>query len=379
MAKRWRYLKYLVIPFGLLLIYILIFYFLDFYADGYIANWFENNFMLTYESVSDSGMTILVHSINWSAFKQLLVLILMIILLIGSVSYIYIIDHRQRVIKEECTHLYAEQLAKYILNGETLPAEVPKGTEDMFLKISEIKTKDIEKEQLLNAETKRKDDLVTYLAHDLRTPLTSVIGYLTVLSEAPELPLSIQQQYIDIAIKKSERMEQLITEMLEITRYNITQLELEYQQVDLSKMLEQIAYEFKPIMSDKNLTFEFDIDQNVIMTCDVDKMERIIDNLLRNAINYSYADSPIRLHLRDEGEEALLSVENAGRTIPKEKLERLFEQFYKADSSRNSSNGGSGLGLSIAKQLVEAHGGSIEASSDDETICFNIRLPKKMS
>ena len=149
------------------------------------------------------------------------------------------------------------------------------------------------------------------------------------------------------------------------------------------------------MLADKKLTFHTELQPGVELYCDVDKMERVIDNLIRNAIHYSDRDSEIAVTLKRErarkltaspndnpdesGElekyEVVLTVTNRGKTIPKEKLNRIFEQFYRMDSSRNSETGGTGLGLAIAKQLVEAHGGSITALSENERIQFEVRMP----
>ena len=375
MSKYWKYLKYIVIPLGVLLIVYCLYNFIDGISDGVVGDWFYRNYMESYEVTNNDGTKTIVNSINWEVLKTFVLFTILNGLLVVTVIFILVLDFSKRRIRRVYAHQLSGYLNKYILEGEALPAEVEKGSEEVFLKLSEIKNFEQHKESLLRLETSRKDDLVTYLAHDLRTPLTSVIGYLTVLDEAPDIPVEMRQQYTDIAIKKANRMEQLITEMLDITRYNITKVELEMQKVYLSTMLEQITYEFKPLMKPKNLTFDLSIHPHIYLTCDVDKMERIIDNLIRNAIHYSYENSLISLYLNVEEENVVFRIKNASKTIPEEKLNRIFEQFYKVDSSRNSSNGGSGLGLSIAKQLVEAHGGIITAHSENETITFEVKIP----
>ena len=109
--------------------------------------------------------------------------------------------------------------------------------------------------------------------------------------------------------------------------------------------------------------------------CDPDKLERVFDNLIRNALNYSYPDSDLLLTVRPGPETVEISLKNHGKTISADKLERIFEQFFRLDTARRSSNGGSGLGLAIAKEIVERHGGRIWAKSADETIVFTVELP----
>ena len=221
----------------------------------------------------------------------------------------------------------------------------------------------------------RKNDLIVYLAHDLKTPLTSVTGYLTLLQEAPELPADLRARYTGIALDKAQRLEELINEFFDITRFNFTSLVLETEHVSLSRMLEQITWEFRPILAEKQLEWQLDLEPGVEMVCDPGKLERVFDNLIRNAVNYSYPGTAICLEMHSRGEIAEIQLTNRGRTIPPEKLEHIFEQFYRVDSSRGSRTGGAGLGLAIAREIVERHGGTISAASQEETIRFAVQLP----
>ncbi len=221
----------------------------------------------------------------------------------------------------------------------------------------------------------RKNDLIVYLAHDLKTPLTSVIGYLTLLRDEPQISPELRGRYTGIALDKALRLEDLINEFFDITRFNLTTLVLEPERTNLSRMLEQVTSEFLPILGEKELTWETSIPPDVELLCDRDKLQRVLDNLIRNAVNYSYPSTAITLVV-EPGEEAVtLRVQNHGRTIPPEKLCHIFEQFYRVDSSRASATGGAGLGLAIAKEIVELHGGSITAESAGESIAFTVVLP----
>lgn len=222
---------------------------------------------------------------------------------------------------------------------------------------------------------KRKNDLIVYLAHDLKTPLTSVIGYLTLLRDEPEISREMRCRYTNIALEKAERLEELINEFFDITRFNFTEIALEPEKVNLSCMLEQITYEFIPILAEKNLKWKAEITSDVEMICDPDKLARVFDNLIRNAVNYSYVDSEILLKMKPMEDMVEIEVENRGKTISAEKLEHLFEQFFRADTARSSATGGAGLGLAISKEIVSLHNGSIMAFSEDERILFTIKLP----
>lgn len=221
----------------------------------------------------------------------------------------------------------------------------------------------------------RKNDLIVYLAHDLKTPLTSVIGYLTLLRDEPQVSLETRARYTGIALEKAERLEDLINEFFDITRFNLTHLELERQSVDLKRMLEQVVSEFGPIFAEKDLRCSLDLPQKLIYSCDPDKLARVFDNLLRNASYYSLPDSIVEIVGQLTEAEIVLTFSNASKTIPQEKLDRIFEQFFRLDSSRASRTGGAGLGLAIAKEIVELHGGTIRADSAEDRITFTLRLP----
>lgn len=230
--------------------------------------------------------------------------------------------------------------------------------------------------QLLAREAEqRKNDLIVYLAHDLKTPLTSVIGYLTLLRDEPQISPELRAHYTGIALDKALRLEDLINEFFDITRFNLTTLTLETERIYFSRMLEQIACEFEPILAEKGLQWENSIESDVMLSCDPNKMERVLDNLIRNAIHYSYPNTHICLQMRRMSDGVEIVVQNHGKNIPPEKLSRIFEQFYRVDASRSSQTGGAGLGLAIAKQIVEQHGGRIQAQCQDERIRFLVRLP----
>lgn len=223
----------------------------------------------------------------------------------------------------------------------------------------------------------RKNDLIVYLAHDLKTPLTSVIGYLTLLRDEPEISAETRARYTGIALEKAERLEDLINEFFEITRFNLTHLELQTAQVDLTRMLQQVASEFAPLFAEKSLRCTLDLPPELPYACDPDKLARVFDNLLRNACHYATPGSEVRVAARLLPDAAVLTFENEGKTISPDKLSRIFEQFFRLDASRGTHDGGAGLGLAIAKQIVELHGGRITAESADGRVTFTILLMRE--
>ena len=280
---------------------------------------------------------------------------------------------------------YLNEFSKYFKEiNRGIDALIEENTGDIVLsseltvtekKINHIKHTLEQRKLATEFAEQRKNDLVVYLAHDLKTPLTSVIGYLTLLRDENQISEELREKYLSISLEKAEHLEDLINEFFEITRFNLSNITLEYSRVNLTRMLEQLTYEFKPMFLEKNLKCELEIVPDTMIKCDVNKMQRVFDNLLRNAVNYSFADSTIRIISTQNEGNLNIKFTNFGNTIPQEKLERIFEQFYRLDTARSSRSGGAGLGLAIAKEIVELHGGSITAKSENDIIEFEVTIP----
>lgn len=253
--------------------------------------------------------------------------------------------------------------------------ELPPQLSGLEGQLNQIKLDAMRSRRAAKEAEQRKNDLVTYLAHDLKTPITSVIGYLTLLRDEPQISEQTRLHYMDIAIDKAERLDDLINEFFDITRFNLSHISLEKRQINLSLMLEQLIYEFQPMLDVKQLSIDLQADPQLLLRCDPDKLQRVFDNLLRNAVNYSFENSSIRIRAKLAKKQICLTFENDGDTISEEKLSRLFEQFYRLDTSRSSKSGGAGLGLAIAKEIVELHGGTITAFSQNDVIRFDVALP----
>ncbi|MDO4169418.1 MAG: HAMP domain-containing sensor histidine kinase [Lachnospiraceae bacterium] len=221
----------------------------------------------------------------------------------------------------------------------------------------------------------RKNDLVVYLAHDLKTPLTSIIAYLSLLDEAPDMPLEQRAKYTGISLEKAKRLGDLINEFFEITRYNLQNITLEKQNISLNMLLEQLSDEFYPVFQKKNVSCHINMEDDIDLFVDAERMARVFDNLFRNAISYSYEGTPIDVIVEKLEDTVRITVRNQGKQIAEHKLNHLFEKFYRLDEARSTNTGGAGLGLAIAKEIVELHDGTIRAESNEKYTQFIVTLP----
>ena len=216
-----------------------------------------------------------------------------------------------------------------------------------------------------------------YMAHDLKTPLTSIIGYLTLLNDEKNISKELQEKYIKIALDKSLRVEELTNQFFDITRYNLHSMPINKTELNITYLLKQLIDECYPMLEKNNLKCVLNAPDKVNYLGDGDKLARAFGNLLKNAISYSKEESEIVINLKKDTNNVVVEVINKGKQISKEKLSKIFEKFYRLDSARTSRTGGSGLGLSIAKDIVELHNGTITAESNEEETTLRVTLPLK--
>ncbi len=220
-----------------------------------------------------------------------------------------------------------------------------------------------------------KNELITNVAHDLRTPLTSIIGYLELLSGPVQLEPEMQEKYINITYTKAKRLQKLIEDLFGFTKLNYGKISMRVSQVDIIKLLSQLLEEFYPNFMEKELSYE--LQSNVpsqVITADGNLLARLFDNLLGNAIKYGAEGKKILVKVHADAEFVTVSVTNYGYVIPQEELPLLFEKFYRVEQSRSTNTGGTGLGLAIAKNIVEMHGGTIGVTSDLSGTVFTVKL-----
>jgi signal transduction histidine kinase len=223
-----------------------------------------------------------------------------------------------------------------------------------------------------------KDELITNVSHDIRTPLTSIIGYLGLLKNGAVTSQEDMLKYINIAYDKAEQMKSLANDLFEYTTLKSTKTKLNVTPINIKGMMEQVAAGFELEAEKKGIAFSVKArPDDLIVNADVEKLVRVYNNLISNALKYAAGASRINLVANlINHEQVELRVENNGEPIPKDKLKKIFDRFYRVESSRNTKTGGTGLGLSIVQGAVELHGGTIRCESNKDWTSFIILLPR---
>lgn len=220
-----------------------------------------------------------------------------------------------------------------------------------------------------------KNELITNVSHDLRTPLTSVMGYLGLVKDGKYENEEQKIEYLNIAYNKADKLKVLIEDLFEYTKLTYSGIKLNKSIVAINEFLEQLVEEMVPMAEENEITMIKEIPSyKVNVNVDVDKCLRVFENLITNAIKYSEKPGEIKIKLIQKESTVLICVENKGESISKEELSKIFDRFYRLEKSRSSSTGGSGLGLAIAKNIVELHEGKIWAESENETVSFFVEF-----
>ncbi len=222
-----------------------------------------------------------------------------------------------------------------------------------------------------------KNELITNVAHDLRTPVTSIIGYLELLHNKPDLSKEEKEKYIKVAFEKSKKLEQLIEDLFGFTKLSYGKLAMKVANIDIVKLLTQVVDEFYPIFEKNGLSFKLRTDvDSMFINADPNLLARVFDNLINNAIKYGSDGKSIDIDIENYDNIIKVTVTNYGKIIPQKDLPFLFDRFYRVEQSRARNTGGTGLGLAIAKNIVEMHKGNIEVKSDLNGTSFIISLKK---
>lgn len=220
-----------------------------------------------------------------------------------------------------------------------------------------------------------KNELITSVAHDLRTPLTSIIGYLDLVSKDSKLTDEMKERYIEIAYSKSKRLEKLIEDLFAYTKFSFGEVVMEYSEIDMIKFINQLVDEFYPSFQESGLEYEFSTSlTSAVVIADGNLLARAFANLISNAIKYGSDGKRVDIRLIKENDKIIVNVINYGKLIPEKDLDYIFNRFYRVEGSRSSETGGTGLGLAIAKSIIEMHRGNISVKSDFEGTVFEVIL-----
>ncbi|WP_347176158.1 HAMP domain-containing sensor histidine kinase [Tissierella sp. Yu-01] len=345
---------------------------LDSGFNGVVKEWFYNRFIIAPDYLYEDKLGVLFKT--WYEIKQFLI--------IAFISFITVLV----IITSISTYLYGRYRSKKdvaiitrsinsFFNTDTDELMLPKKYSEIERQLMRIKAMSQRNQQLVQTEMQRKNDLITYLAHDLKTPLASIIGYLSLLDEAPDMPIEQKTKYSWIALEKAYRLEELINEFFDITRFNLQSIVLNKGKIKLEFMLHQLVDEFYPLLEPQGKQVVIHVPEDLILVGDADKLARVFNNILKNAIAYSYENSIIDISAVQNGDSITITFRNQGETIPSHKLDTIFDKFYRLDTARSTNTGGAGLGLAIAKEIVIAHNGTITVESNIENTTFTIVIP----
>lgn len=318
-----------------------------------------------YDETAGIGVSI----VDWPRFKMFfIIVVIVLLLLISGITFLV----TRNTLKKELGEL-----------GKAIPEFMKKDDRELLEEYPELGYPLVEvrnnhqlAEELYRKETQRTKDMITYLAHDLKTPLASMIGYLNLLCDIQDLPLEKREKYLAIALEKGDRLEELINELFDVVRFDLDSMELHVRDIPVQLLLDQMTEEFYPMLQEKQQRVTLDVAENLVLTADPEKIARVINNLLKNAVYYGHVGSEIMIEAKQSAENRLIiKVSNEGNTIPEKELGMIFEKFYRLDKSRSTKSGGGGLGLAIAKEIVHAHQGTITAESKEGLTTFTIELP----
>ena len=265
-------------------------------------------------------------------------------------------------------------------NGD-FTEEIPVRGEDEFSEIADS-INEMSRNLSQNMESQKvaertKDELITNVAHDLRTPLTSILGYLDLLTQGDFLTDDQRQKYLSIVSNKARQLETLVKDLFDYTRYDKDKVKIKKEILDLNLFMPQIVDEFYPSFVDNQLECRTDFyDGALNIEGNGELLARAIGNLMSNAIKYGAEGKLVEVKTGRMDKMAFVAVINYGKIIPEEDLDKIFDKFYRVESSRSLKTGGTGLGLAIAKNIVTLHDGKIWATSDESGTRFQIELPE---
>ncbi|WP_234122008.1 sensor histidine kinase [Clostridium hydrogenum] len=281
--------------------------------------------------------------------------------------------------KKVISFLELDRAVKAMANGD-FKTRIQNNSEDDLGKLSQNINKVMDKFNLVLEEQKEaeqtKINLITSISHDLRTPLTSILGYLKLADNDEYDDEFTLRSYVNIALNKTKRLKVLIDDLFELTTLNNYGIKISKDKVNIAELIKQLAVEHRINFANANIECRLNIlDEKFYVLGDVNKLVRAFENLIFNCIKYSKSSKFMDISLNKIDSKAILEFTNYGDPIPPMDIPYIFQRFYRVDKSRSSETGGSGLGLAIAKNIVELHDGRISVESNACKTTFKIELP----
>jgi two-component system sensor histidine kinase VanS len=347
--------RHIIIAFISVIIILLFYFFIDHFYNGAVINFINDLFGYNFA-----------HFILKNQ-KMVIFITLIIAILINSVLVeVYAIQKISQVFTSIRTLVQKDD--QEIVLEDSL--------KELEHDLNVLKKESIENEKKAIREEQHKIDMIAYLAHDIKTPLASVIGYLCLLNET-DLPHDLRKKYTEMTLDKAYRLEKLINEFFDIAKLSQAYQTLHKEEINLYYLLEQMKEEFYPLLTQHHQQLQIQVNQNILIYVDAQKMARVFNNIIKNAMYYGDENSIISIETKEDQIYTHILFKNQGPTIPQDKLDLIFEQFYRLDESRSSQTGGSGLGLSIAKMITKQHQGFIKVTSQNHITTFEVILPHK--
>ncbi|WP_134703140.1 cell wall metabolism sensor histidine kinase WalK [Ammoniphilus sp. YIM 78166] len=295
------------------------------------------------------------------------------LLAVGLFILIFIFSIRSKIkyieyMEENIRNMADENLGStMIVKGKDELATLAKSINGLSLALKQKIDEEREIERL-------KSELITNISHDLRSPLTTIIGFLRILKDKKYEDEKSHDIYVNTAFEKAERLKRLMDDLFAYTKLNHKEIQLYLMDINLKDMLMQFIDEMS-VPGEHQLVIKSEFpDSPVPIQADPSQLLRVFENLMSNAVKYSVKPGTIHIKLKIQNEFAIIEIGNKGDPIPEEELPRLFERLYKLDKARSVDDDSSGLGLAISKSIIEMHGGQIWAESSGEYLAIKIKL-----
>lgn len=337
-----------------------------------VGDFFAKTFMLNLEKIDEIYLTR--GTLNWPKLKSFIIILFFTIIIIFSVVYSivgYYVENKTYIKSQgDCI-----KLLKNMLNGKIYDSSIEVSNYKLYCDYLTQVLKNFEFIDKNNNTNLIKEELITNFAHDIKTPLTSIIGYLNLITQDDDISEKSLKKYSSIALEKALDLEKQFEELFYISKYDFKKENKEKNKINLYNFLSQIKDEFYPIMTDKGMDIEINIEEHISLFVNLEDFSKVLENIVNNAIKFGYENSNIVFNVIREDKNLHMEISNKTNQLSDYDLSLIFNRFYRRDKSRNSSTGGAGLGLAIAKSIVVNYDGNIDAKCKNDIFTIIINIP----